>query len=106
MKKKNLIVLAVSFLALAGCASSKFKERQLQREKATSTTGMYCEFINGEVHSDVDVELNLSMARRCDSQKTFSITNYRNSAKQNGILYCCAASSAKKSPSTSAAASE
>lgn len=72
-----------------GCASGTFKARQEQREKMAASTGMYCEFISGDMFPDVDVELSMSMARRCDASKNFSITNYKNSSDQSGVIYCC-----------------
>lgn len=84
-----LFVGLSSLVLLSACASSTFKARQEQRDKLASSAGMYCEFVNGEKHPDVDVELNMQMANRCDSGGTFSITNYRNSSEQNGVIYCC-----------------
>jgi hypothetical protein len=84
-------ILFVSIaLLLSGCASGKFKERQEQREKVSATSGMFCEFVSGDVFPDLDVELNLRMAQRCDSNKNFTLANYKNSSEQNGIIYCCA----------------
>lgn len=78
-----------SALLLSGCASGTFKARQEQREKLASSTGMFCEFISGDLFPDLDVELSMKMANRCDSGKSFSIANYRNSSDQPGIIYCC-----------------
>lgn len=82
-------------LVLSGCASGTFKARQEQREKLAASSGMYCEFVSGDLFPDLDVELSMQMARRCDSGKSFSITNYKNSSDQVGVIYCC--STAKKS---------
>ncbi|MDG0815546.1 hypothetical protein [Bdellovibrio svalbardensis] len=87
----RLCAIALSSLfLLSACASGTFKARQEQREKMASSTGMYCEFVNGDTHPDIDVELNLQMARRCDANKNFSITNYKNVSDQIGVMYCCA----------------
>lgn len=59
------------------------------RDKAAATSGYFCEFISGDVHNDIDIELNLQMAQRCDGNKPFSITNYKNSSENFGIIYCC-----------------
>ncbi len=75
--------------ALAGCASGTYKLRQEQREKLSASSGLYCEFVNGEQHPDIDVELNMQMAKRCDGTKPFSISNYKTSSEMNGIMYCC-----------------
>lgn len=89
----------LGLLALSGCASSAYKQRMEQREKLSSSAGLYCEWINGDKHSDIDVELNLQMAKRCDSSKPFSLTPYKNPSDQNGIMYCCAMpSSEPKAP--------
>jgi hypothetical protein len=80
----------LGLLALSGCASNAYKQRMEQREKLSSSAGLYCEWINGDKHSDIDVELNLQMAKRCDSSKPFSLTPYKNPSDQNGIMYCCA----------------
>lgn len=90
--RNNLIFLFFfSMLILSGCASSSLKERQEQREKMASSTGMYCQFLNGDSVPDLDVELSMEMGRRCDANKNFTITNYKNSAEQFGVIYCCAA---------------
>lgn len=80
----------LGLLALSGCASSAYKQRMEQREKLASSSGLYCEWINGDKHSDIDVEINLQMSKRCDSSKPFSLTPYKNPSDQNGIMYCCA----------------
>jgi hypothetical protein len=80
----------LGLLALTGCASGAYKARQEQREKLANSAGLYCEWVNGDKHTDIDVEINLQMAKRCDSSKPFTLTPYKNSADQNGIMYCCA----------------
>jgi hypothetical protein len=79
----------LSSLFLTSCASSTYKARQEQREKLASSSGMYCDWVNGDKHSDVEVELSLQMAKRCDSNKAFSLTTYKNNSDQNGVMYCC-----------------
>ena len=88
----------VAFLMLTSCASSTYKARQEQREKISASTGMFCDWVNGDKHSDIEVELNLQMAKRCDSNKTFSLTNYKNNSDQNGVLYCCSMTSRAEYP--------
>lgn len=104
MSVQRVFVFLLPCLMLAGCASGTFKARQEQREKAVGNSGMFCEFVSGDLFPDVDVELNLSMARRCDSSKSFSITNYKNSSAHNGILYCCSALRGDKKASAPKAA--
>lgn len=81
--------VVASCVLLTSCGGARLKARQEQREKLVSSSGLYCEWVNAEKHSDVDVELNLQMAKRCDSSKPFSLTPYKNSSDQNGIMYCC-----------------
>lgn len=89
MNKHFIIFAAAIGLVLTGCASGRFKERQAQRDKVAGTSGMYCEFVSGDEHPDVDVEMNLRMAQRCDANKPFSITGYKNSSENFGLVYCC-----------------
>lgn len=92
----------MGFLFLTGCASSAYKARQEQREKVANSAGLYCEWVNGDKHSDIDVELNLQMGKHCDSSKPFSLTPYKNPSDQNGIMYCCAMTGAEsKAPVSS-----
>ncbi len=101
MSKLLLVPLSLSLLILSGCASGTFKERQEQREKMASSTGMYCQFVSGDRFPDLDVELSMEMGRRCDTNKNFTITNYKNSSDQAGVIYCCATlpMNEKKGPS-------
>ena len=101
----RIVVSSVmSALMLSACASSKFKESQAQREKMASSAGLYCEFVSGDVYPDLDVELNMKMANRCDSNRSFSITNYKNVSDQNGVMYCCAMPSREEARRASAPA--
>ena len=81
--------LVVAACYLSGCASSKMKARKEQREGVANSSKLWCEFINGEIYPDIDVALNLEMAKRCDSNKSFSITQYRTPSENQGIMYCC-----------------
>lgn len=80
----------MGLLILTGCASSSYKARLDTREKQAASAGLYCEWVNGDKYSDIDVEINLQMAKRCDSNKPFTLTPYKNSSDVNGIMYCCA----------------
>jgi hypothetical protein len=82
------VAISIAFLA-SGCASSKMKERREQREKVSQSSKLFCEFINGEIYPDVDVALNLEMAKRCDSDRPFTITQYKTPSENQGVLYCC-----------------
>ena len=103
---KTILFAALSCLYLSGCASGAFKARQEQREKMAASTGMYCEFVSGDLFPDLDVELSLSMAKRCDNSKTFSITNYKNASDEIGVVYCCSTRRAPAMTATSANSSK
>jgi hypothetical protein len=83
-------VLGLVGVFMAGCASSQMKARKDQREKVSQTSKLYCDFVNGDVYPDVEVQLNLEMAKRCDSDKSFTATSYRTTNENLGIVYCCA----------------
>lgn len=89
LSKWNLISLAVAGLfVFAGCSTS-YKQRQEERNKIASTSGHYCEFVNGDAHNDVDVELTMQMSKKCDMNKPYSMTNYRNASDIFGVIFCC-----------------
>lgn len=90
MSRRLILLFSSSVLVLSGCASGTFKARQEQREKMAASSGMFCEFLSGDIYHDLDVELSMKMANRCDANRNFSITNYKNSSDQNGVIYCCA----------------
>lgn len=88
--KNGFIYMSIFSLMMLGCASAKMKERKDQREKLIQTAHLYCDFVNGEVYqSDVEVALNLEMAKRCDSEKPFSISQYRTPSENQGLIFCC-----------------
>lgn len=90
MSFSRLLFFSSLVLFFSGCASGTFKARQEQRDKMAASAGLYCEFISADLFPDVDVELNMRMAKRCDADKNFSITNHKNESGQNGVIYCCA----------------
>lgn len=101
-------ITALSLLAvfsLVGCGSSAVKQRKEQRDKLTQSSKLFCEFVNGDVYAnDVDVALNIEMSKRCDSDKPFSISQYKTPSENQGVLYCCSLSakaSMKKEPAAS-----
>ncbi len=79
----------LSVLFLSGCASGR-KQKFEQREKLAASSGLYCDFVNGEKNKEVELELNVLMAKKCDADRPFSITNYKTPAEVTGVLYCCA----------------
>ena len=86
----KLVVICSLALFFVGCASSQMKQRKEAREKVSQTSKLYCDFVNGELYPDVEIVLNLEMAKKCDSEKSFSITQYKTSNENNGVMYCCA----------------
>ncbi len=74
---------------LSGCASGTFKERQQKREQLAQAKGLYCDFISGDEFPDLDVELSMVMANKCDPSKPFTVSPYKNSSAKNGMIYCC-----------------
>lgn len=79
----------VGALFLSGCASGR-KQKFEQREKLAASSGLYCDFVNGDKNKEVELELNVLMAKKCDADRPFSITNYKTPAEVTGVLYCCA----------------
>ncbi len=89
--------IAATFL-LSGCASSQMKARKEQRDRIVQSAKMYCDFVNGEIYPDVEVQLNLEMAKRCDANKNFSVTSYKTSNENVGVVFCCAMASGSATP--------
>ena len=88
-------VFLVAVLFMAGCTSSQIRARKEQRDKVVQSAKLYCEFVNGELYPDVDVALNLEMAKRCDNEKPFSISQYKTPSENQGVIYCCSIASIK-----------
>jgi len=89
LSKRNLVgIVLASTVLFSGC-STTYKARQEEKAKVAAATGHYCEFINGDAHNDVDVELTLQMTKKCDVSKPYTMTNYKNAADIFGIVYCC-----------------
>lgn len=84
---KGIIALSMAAAALTGCASNKKKYDQ--RDKVASSSGLFCDFVNGDKTKEVEVELNLSMAKKCDPEKPYSVTGYKNASEVHGLVYCC-----------------
>lgn len=92
MNFKKLGVTAaviLSWAGLSGC-SSAYKQRQIEKDRVAQSSGLFCEFINGDDHNDIDVELNVQMAKKCDLSKHYEMTNYKNASDIFGVVYCCA----------------
>lgn len=89
MSRSFLFGSLAALMFLSGCASSEFRERHQRREQLAQSKGLYCGFISGDEFPDLDVELNLVMANKCDPNRPFSVTPYKNSSAKNGVIYCC-----------------
>jgi hypothetical protein len=87
---KSFALLFLTVALVVGCASSQMKTRKAERDKVSATSKLYCDFVNGDVYPDIEVALNIEMARRCDSSKAMSMTSYRSPSEATGIIYCCA----------------
>lgn len=89
-KRGLLFLLLVIPFVLVACGSSAVKQRKEQRDKIIQSSKMFCEFVNGEVYSgDVDVALNIEMAKKCDNEKPFTVTQYKTPSESQGLIYCC-----------------
>ena len=101
LSKRNLVgIVLASTVLFSGC-STAYKARQEEKTKVAAATGHYCEFINGDSHNDVDVELTLQMTKKCDVSKPSTMTNYKNASDIFGIVYCCSYQKGK-APASSA----
>lgn len=87
-KSASTLLLALVWMGLSAC-STTYKQRQAERDRVSQNSGLYCEFVNGDDHNDIDVEMNLQMAKKCDTSKPVSFTNYKNASDIFGVIYCC-----------------
>jgi hypothetical protein len=76
-------------VTLFSCGSSSKKQRLVQRDHLVASKKFYCEFVNGEKYTDIDVALNIFMAEKCDGNRPFSITGYRSISDIPGVMFCC-----------------
>ncbi|MBX3016744.1 MAG: hypothetical protein KF767_02555 [Bdellovibrionaceae bacterium] len=83
------VLLALPFV-LSACSSAELKQRQEVRDRVVKSSGLYCEFMNGDANPDIDVAVNIAMGAKCDADKDFSITSYRSPSEINGVMFCCA----------------
>lgn len=100
---KIVASVIVGFFFLSGCTS--MQKRQEERNKVAQSSGLYCEFVNGDANNDVDVEVNLRMSKKCDINKQFTITNYKNASDLFGVIFCCHYQKGSNSSSSSSTAS-
>jgi len=93
---KSILWLVSALFIATGCASSAMKERKEQRDRVSQTSRMFCEFVNGDIYPDIEVALNLEMAKRCDPDKNFSVTGYKTRSEVQGLVFCCSLTGAAK----------
>jgi hypothetical protein len=89
---KFLSKIVIGFIGLSflvACTSSQIKARKAMRDQESQTSKLYCDFINGEQYPDIEVQVNLEMAKRCDPEKNMTMTGYRSPSEAIGIVYCC-----------------
>jgi len=81
------MLFVLSLLFVTGCSSGNKKSEP--RDKATTQSGLYCDFVNGEKNRQIEVELNILMAKKCDVDKPYTISDYRSPAEVSGVIFCC-----------------
>ena len=64
---KTTTVLTIGLVFLAGCSSGQLKARKEQRDKVAQSSKFYCDFVDGSQYPDLEVHLNLEMAKKCAS---------------------------------------
>ncbi len=90
MKRHGSLFLLLAGLIVfmtTGC-SSKNKKAEI-RDRAVVTSGLVCDFVNGEKNRQVELELNIVMAKKCDLDKPYTVTDYKTAADVSGLVYCC-----------------
>ncbi len=102
MIRSSVALLVLVSVVLSSC-SSMYKEREEQRDKVAQSSGVYCDFVNGDDHNDAAVELNLQMAKKCDGSKPYTVTSYKNASDIFGLVYCCSPSAKAAVKSNSSA---
>ena len=81
------MLFVLSLLFVTGCSSGNKKSEA--RDKVTSQSGLYCDFVNGEKNRQIELELNILMAKKCDVDKPYTISDYRSPAEVSGMIFCC-----------------
>jgi len=85
----RVMITSVLSFVIGACASSGRVQRQLIRDQVAAGTKFYCEFLNGEKYTDIDVALNIAIGEKCDVSQSYSITGYRSTSEIPGVIYCC-----------------
>lgn len=82
-----LLFVVIATILSSGCASSNKKSEM--RDRAVASSGLACDFVNGEKNRQVELELNIVMAKKCDLDKPYTVTDYKTPAEVTGLIYCC-----------------
>jgi hypothetical protein len=104
----RVFIISTFVIALGACASSDRRQRQVIRDQVVAGTKFYCEFLNGEKYTDIDVALNIAIGEKCELLRQVSITGYRSISEIPGVIYCCnlKVKGEKESPKSSASISK
>lgn len=87
MKKIGILGLAFAII-ISGCSAAQ-KARREERDRVVQSKGVLCDFVSESDFKDIDIELNLRIAKRCDASKPFNISSYKRVSENPGVLYCC-----------------
>jgi hypothetical protein len=86
---KKIGILGVIFaIIISGCSAAQ-KARREERDRVVQSKGVLCDFVSESDFKDIDIELNLRIAKRCDASKPFNISSYKRVSENPGVLYCC-----------------
>ena len=86
----KILQAVLLLIFVSACSTAQIKARKEVREKAANSSHLYCEFVNGENFPDIDVALNIQVAKFCEAKaNNISLTSYRSPSDAIGIVYCC-----------------
>jgi hypothetical protein len=84
----RILVILVCLSLGIGCSTAQ-KERREARDRIANQAGFLCDFVNESDFKDIEIELNLRMANKCNSAKPFSVSGYKRLNESSGFMYCC-----------------
>ncbi len=85
----KILISSQLLIFTLGCSSSGVKQRKEQRDKVAQSSKFYCEFLNAEQFPDIDVAINLEVAKRCDTTLPMQMFPYKTPTEVSGVMYCC-----------------